>query len=398
MIRQFLLFLICTSLFSQCVDTSGKSSSSQAVLKLNTDEIEELKLSDVVDSVRIIPLGDEHSSSVGGVRKVEVYEDKIFALDMFRSQSIAAYTRNGEFLYSIEQKGMGPGELIAPQDFAIDPYSSELVVYDAAAIKLLFYDLGDGTFIRETKLDFRVSRFDKLSESTFVFFRNNHVDVGGDYNLIVTNNNFEVLDEFFRIDKNLFNYHYLTLTNFTSYKDSLFFTQPSDNNIYHINKESFDPEVYIAIDFPGKELPDSFYKYYKSNSQRKVHMEGKASSPSPFFKTDHFTLIRYDFDDSKHHYYFRSNKTGREIHTSRDKMVVDIEYGPIPVWPIYSYENKLVFVGSPTRLFEYVELKKLNSTNEEWNAFLNNNADFISSYEKVVSSGNPYLIELMVDF
>src|SRR5690606_11517088 len=135
------------------------------------------------------------------VDKLLIADNKVFILDKYQALTLFVYNLEGEFIYKIDNYGRGPGEYEAPSDFAIDNQRKRIILYDLAGIKLVEYNINDGSFIEEKRLDFIPSTFTKTTTG-YTFFNNNSVDGKSEYNVIITDNNLKVVNRYNEINPN----------------------------------------------------------------------------------------------------------------------------------------------------------------------------------------------------
>lgn len=357
-----------------------------------------LNLSDIISSFEFVGLESKDEFYIGEVWKLDVVEGNIYALDMFNSASLNKYTLEGKHIYTIDEYGQGLGRFIGPQDFVIDEENNEIIIYDAASIKLLYYNLETGLFKREKILEFRIGRFEKLNKGRFVFHLNNQVGKGFEHNIIITDSLFNVENEYLKIDNNFRRTFTYLPTNFTEYNQYIYFTQPTDYNIYRFHKDSALIESYLYVDFGDYSLPNEFFDYYESRKLRYKHAENSAYNISPYFESDNFIYMSYDFKEDIRKSRIESKLTGKIFQFSKEDLVNDIGIGPLPLWPLSVYKNKLIFLQQPIELIQYIEKMRGSMSVFEWKMFEEKNTSLLSFYNQINKDDNPYLIIAEIDF
>ncbi|WP_291530717.1 6-bladed beta-propeller [Bacteroides sp. UBA939] len=120
---------------------------------LDTVEIlHDFKYSNIFDSVRVIRLDSEHAL-LGGIDKVDVYDDKLVVLDANTAQGVFIFDKNGNLIRKIGNIGFGPTEYTECTDFAIDTQHASIYVYNRFGRKINLYDLETGTYIKTLNLE-----------------------------------------------------------------------------------------------------------------------------------------------------------------------------------------------------------------------------------------------------
>lgn len=97
------------------------------VLDLNTSQ--ELRLSEIADTVEIIPLEQTYNSDIAQVERFIPYKEHYYVLNTigFSNGSLLVFDKNGNFVRRIDKRGGGPGEYVDLQDIAIDSNNDELI-------------------------------------------------------------------------------------------------------------------------------------------------------------------------------------------------------------------------------------------------------------------------------
>lgn len=95
----------------------------------------------------IVKLETNDECLIGDIRKLSVENDRIFILDSDVSQKLFVFNKTGKYLFSIGQKGQGPGEYYSINDFFIDKDDRRIIIYDANLRNLHYYDW-DGQYVK----------------------------------------------------------------------------------------------------------------------------------------------------------------------------------------------------------------------------------------------------------
>ncbi|MEX0722229.1 MAG: 6-bladed beta-propeller, partial [Gracilimonas sp.] len=296
----------------------------------------------------------------------------------------------------IQNYGRGPGEFMGPYDFVLNEKEDEIIIYSAMDAKLSFFDIEDGSFIKDKPLNFWMGRFEKLDEG-FVFFLNNRLTKETEYNVIFTDDELRITDEFLKMKQGLIGYHYKIPMNFYAKNDSIFFISPSDYNVYYINSSVRSFKELKHFDFGDRELPDSYFEKHPDNQSRRDEAKDAVSTILSYLEGPGFESMFYSINTTTYTY-LRSKETDKVIHTNNEKLEMDMNIGPMYRWPRTAYENSLVWYQQPGSLLR--ELNEIKDTLEEdeWAEFVNENRKLVSFAQTLTGDENPYLIFTKVSF
>nr|WP_170857034.1 6-bladed beta-propeller [Algoriphagus locisalis] len=284
-------------------------------IKVPENNENEILMSDVIDSVWYVKLGDiPNDLLTDWARGLKFHKDRIFLMDGQKNE-VFVFGIKGEHLYSLNAKGEGPGEFTRASSIAIDPFRDQLVVHDDRLSKLLYYTL-QGEFIREHRVAYRFNDFEYVNDSIIA------VDLNKTYNdhiLEISNNQLVLVDTTWKVlakggaynaaqEQKLF----FTGDVFSRKGKELFYLRPFTYDIYRIDQDNLTP--YCRIDFGNRTLPEEtnfnfseardFWEEYPDYS----YMVGNAHF------LDDITYFEHLYEGSKTSHLFRSNNTGKLFH------------------------------------------------------------------------------------
>lgn len=98
-----------------------------------------------VADISYIPL--DSTELIGEVDRVFLYNEKIYIVDSYITESVFIFDKNGRLLRLIDDKGQGPEEYIGLGSISIDTSTQELCLKDRLSNRTLYYDL-EGNFLR----------------------------------------------------------------------------------------------------------------------------------------------------------------------------------------------------------------------------------------------------------
>jgi hypothetical protein len=126
------------------------------------------KLSELVKSVRLIPLETSKNSLIGYTNKIFVGENSILISTQGNSPEIFHFTSNGKFLNKIGNQGQGPGEFSDISNLEVIQDSSCVYIQGWRMRKILQYSF-DGKFTREISFGKGLSNATILDQNRIAF-------------------------------------------------------------------------------------------------------------------------------------------------------------------------------------------------------------------------------------
>ena len=138
-----LLALLC---FSSCQSNEPSGTPVQNVV-LDLDLDQKLFLSEIADSIEIIPLEQTDESDIRLVWRLVTYKNRYYFYNGIGTEetNLLVFDSQGNFIYRLDKRGQGPGEYLQLNDIAIDRKKEELLLLTARH-GVYRYDL-DGRFI-----------------------------------------------------------------------------------------------------------------------------------------------------------------------------------------------------------------------------------------------------------
>jgi len=158
--------LIITIIFlsSSCGSNAEKQTSistSEDIKIIPVVDIEESKLSDVIDNITYTALKDHPDHHAYRIDKVLIEDELIYIFDYYSGRSLSVYDLNGNFKFAFTKPGEGPDQYLEVQDFLVD--KGRIEVLDARG-RLIFYN-ENGAFEKSEKLPFVAQAFSKVEDN-----------------------------------------------------------------------------------------------------------------------------------------------------------------------------------------------------------------------------------------
>lgn len=168
----FLCVAILPSFSQQKIDILG-----------NAGKEQEIKLSEVAKSVRVIPLETTEECLLGTDLKIYYGEEYIFVCDQRQPGAFYRFSKDGKFLNKIGCSGEGPEEYIRSLSFSVDEDKKELWVVDSRGNNFVIYSY-DGKFMRKIPIHNAYTYQVVLRENDIIYANNMFYHSSKNYELL----------------------------------------------------------------------------------------------------------------------------------------------------------------------------------------------------------------------
>ena len=388
-----LLALLC---FSSCQSNEPSGTPVQNVV-LDLDLDQKLFLSEIADSIEVIPLEHTDESSIKLVWRVIPYKGRYYIMNGYTDSNVLDFDKQGKFVYKIDKRGQGPGEYISLNDIAIDPKCEELNLL--TALNGVFrFDL-DGGFI---------DRITGYGNATYMA-----VDSLGNMYLIrdcnesnpnrlifMTKDSISYED---RVTKNDFLRfkHYTFGTEIIADGGNVYYSRPYCDTIFNVVNGIMNPILYI--DYNGKNLPVK--DIFKEGRSLKALDEEKDRYKDCFrtdvFRfSDNFLYVSAMDGNGNNIMTLHSFKTNKNL--SGHRLVDDVFFPNntsvlkgfnIP-WTVE--DGWLLWFVRPSWLLRGYNTYKKNVSPEKWEAFCKRHPKLVEVCSQLDEESNPVLFRIKV--
>lgn len=245
---------------------SCSSKNTQTVNNHHVHEIENLSnyrniYLDSIAKVKYIQLFKPNDQTyIGRIQKIISLNNTIYISD---EKNIFTYDMSGECKSILNKTGKANDEYLGIYDFEI--INANIFIIDRNLCKLLSYN-SDGKCLSALKLDFYPKSIKMMDNSSIVICAENDIiddEEKMKFHIYDIEKN-KIVNSFCPIDIHKGKYlKYLWNNNYTVVNDSIFYYEPNDNTILHINRKSSAP--YLSFDFGSNEPPAEFYQIDHEN-------------------------------------------------------------------------------------------------------------------------------------
>jgi hypothetical protein len=282
----------------------------------------------LIDTFRFVKLELTDESLIGDIDKLDVFEDRIYIMDM-QTSSLFVFDINGKYLFKIDDIGQGPQEYIQLDFFDIDRKKRQLVLTDLMGYRILRYDM-DGNFISKHEIPFRVEWTAPVDGgySMYANYRDNSDKFNKEYNLFIMDSTMNIKKNYFPYNSSVFNNPRMKFSPtgiFYYYNDSCRFLSTHYSTLYDIDinglrakyrfdfgEHTFDPDIlsgkrekidlylndqsYYMLSFLTENdsllnfaytlssFPIFFYGYFSKNSGNIIYSAGFTIGESEYFR------------------------------------------------------------------------------------------------------------------
>lgn len=322
--------------------------------------------SDLIKSVKYVPLETTDESLIGGIDKLIVSDSHIYIKDNLKGAGIVIFDRMGQFIKRLPY-GKGPGEIYRVRDMAYDKRQNELVVYQHPY--LMFYT-SSGEYLRQKKLPFGFH--DMVVTADGYLFKtarpdgNLHLNSYAYCTLLVTDKQFKLEQAGLPRNKKIEAWgalHYL-YNNGGSSKVQV--TQEYRDTIYEYSEDTHGLKAVYKLNFEDKKLPETEV-YGQTLETFKTAIK---NHDYYFFKGDGYLetntcnlFVLLNTYIQRKLYVFR-NKKSRHL-VGGDKPIINAYQMPVVDFPLASYKNAFISTAQITKEAPFITKSTLLSREDK---------------------------------
>lgn len=251
-----LLIICCKCTTKESTQKSGEviteKSTVEVIDVLKKPTISEEDFVSSVSNLKYIPLKVDANSLIAEMTKVIEFENNFYILDR-KYAAIRIFDLSGNFIRNLSNIGSGPGQYLSLNGFDIDTEKREIIVYTSESMKLIRYKM-DGEFLSEKKTTFFGFDYllDEKTDNNIFFINNNPVLDKQNYNLLYTDYNNSIKDNFFAFSKGDC-YIINECGGMTKGADGLVYNNPLNDTIFNCNGSC---KAKYAVNFGSLKCPD----------------------------------------------------------------------------------------------------------------------------------------------
>lgn len=337
--------------------------------------------SNIIKDIEFIPLETNNQYLLGEIVKIIINDENIYIKDRGFNQVVFVFNINGKYLNQIGKRGKGPGEFLEISDFVVDRYNAELLILDLRQKKIIKYNLKNGEFKYEIKLNFRPINFVKLGNDKWCFYSNLPNQIQGiDYSITLVNDNFKVIDNY--LPKNIFD-TYLNYPHALYNSECVYFATLFQDTIYKIT----DKGVIPAISFNFGENKISEKKLLKTKNVKDV---------VKLLTDNNLTFGIKDVIEDKSHLSFNLDLQKAKNIVIFSKQSGNYFYGERYGGILYHFNSLKNLTVNNEKFFSSVDafhFKQIKNDIEDSDEFSIKNK-YLNIYNRISNNANPILIAI----
>lgn len=241
-----LIYLIILFIFLSCNNEIPSQIKAKVIsINLHNDNFGRAEIQ------KIIPLENGLESFIGRIARIKFVNDKIYILDANRNK-LMVFFEHGKF-YKTTKNGKGPGEMLDPIDYYINPTKHVIYVKDVMNDRFVLYDLNLNHIKTYSTKSLPIGWFTIINKDKILAFIGNNLSLSTQdyYTYAVYNENFQAVKNgllpFY--DEDLIGA--MTTYNPISreFSNDILLCKPFDQNIYILDTNSMSVNVKYFLDF-----------------------------------------------------------------------------------------------------------------------------------------------------
>jgi len=227
---------------------------------ISADSIIALKnITNLLDSIEVIPLQTVNNNIIGTVDKVIYFEHKYFLLDRTYS-SLMEFDQNGKYIGIFGSLGNSKNQYTELGDFLIDSIRRKVILLsNSTTISTLIFDLDDRRFIQSKGNGLFARNFGYINNCCYYYINNNVSPFSGRFNLVCVDSVSGEIGRVFPLYKG-YQPGYIFSGFLSSNEDGLLYSGPLSDTIFQITNKIIYPRY--AIKFNSLKMPDSIRKNF----------------------------------------------------------------------------------------------------------------------------------------
>ena len=255
--KNSIIFLFLTIIFFSCNTFQRKEKTEKT---LNFSKIETSNIQSVFDftNSKLIQLETDSNLRLSDELKTKISDDNIFIFD-YGHNKLFRFSKEGQFINKIGQRGRGPEEYLAPGDFIIDKSKQMVEILGEPHTTVTRYTY-DGQFVNKMQFKFPSQSFMKGDNETYYFYRGVN-SASEPYRLTVTDTT-KILSNHLKDKGNPGIGHILEKDAFSSNSNSIFLMESLLPTIYDVSAS--EPRKRLTLDYGSKTIDEDATSEYSS--------------------------------------------------------------------------------------------------------------------------------------
>jgi hypothetical protein len=317
---------------------------------------------------------------ISDIKKLEIFDSKIFILDRNSNKSIYVFSLTGSFLYKF---GSEPSDSIyGIRNFQIR--NGKVIIY-RDNIGVVFFYSPDGRELKKIMLGFNGTDLLTLDENNFVFYsrgipiRNNNLS----YSLFYFDSSGNHLAKSLPIDKNVTGYSHKSETVFHTINGSNYFLPSLQNSLLKVEKDRLIN--HMQFNFYRANIPKQVLS--KTINPSNIHSFPFVTEINGFWENQKYIQVQFAFGGNLG--YALYSKLNNKVITSGIGVFADEKtnyFSPIPISVHREYFITPIYPEQIIKVFTEVKSKGLlKSINTPKKVHLDNNTNPILMFYTIAT-------------
>lgn len=335
----FYLFIVLI-VYSCTYDKSDKNVNSISIK--DSDFNKKYKLSEIIDSVLLIPLETNDSCLIGNISKILMSGDTICILDE-KVNRILYFDKQGKFISAISHIGRAPFEYLSLDDFC-RLSNGNIAVVNSSIKKLIIYNSkGEGVAVQ--RLPFFADALEQLNDSILVFNGSSFED-----RVILWNYKQQrKMNSYIKYDKR---FSRRILKPFIKYGEEVFWRQNFHSELFKVGENELSKVREVDFgkhSFKGEVVQGVMGLYMLPSNVAEMYY---------YTETLNYIVFRFSCEDlgENPYFVFHSKNSKQNIVLNEVNFVDDMTYYPTPPQVIADVpEERFISILIPSFWFNYLE-------------------------------------------
>lgn len=287
--KKILYIVVILIVFFSCKEEKTDNTFKYQIVIDNIEK--EVSFKEIVKEYQYIKLETNDECLLGDIKKMLFYKDRIYIL----SGGVYCFDMKGNFLFAINNKGMGPADYIRIDEMSID--ADKIYLYDNLRWRILSFDCNSGILLGSFKLPYSVPQVVVVNNNLFIdrsHFENKYFK--GNERIFVSRidkpdqiNRYFFPEKRFEIDAE---------NQFAEYNGQVYFKDLFYNKIYKIHEDSI--ENLFSIDCERNNLSEEEINLLIEEGRftsEAIRNKGKANNLKYLYENENFIISQLSLGD-----------------------------------------------------------------------------------------------------
>ncbi|MFP4048043.1 MAG: 6-bladed beta-propeller, partial [Bacteroidales bacterium] len=363
-----LLFLVgCSKTGNEGIDTESDSQLITVDFVEMSDSEKTVALSDIAQDISYVKLETNENVLINNTNKIKLTKNFIFISDF---SNLYQFSKTGEFIRKIGNKGRGPGEYIHISSLEINEKQDKIYVYCSTRKKLFVYNF-KGEFCRQFNLP-QINELTFVRDSLFLAHANVHVG-NEEYIFYLINPSSDTIP----VVENHFNWEHKSdylmsifgdNSPYYRFQQNLYFKDTYNDTIYKFDNDSLSHTPVYYINLGKYDMPDKKRLSYTVDASKfkkycDDYYQINVKESNDYLWIQYYTYNYFTQSEPAYGLYNKNQKKCFTIVDSKGEkscIVNDFTAGE-DFWPVLIQENTMIDYIQP---FEIKESLRDNVEND----------------------------------